>query len=145
VSETAVAHARRRAAAAGVRAVFFARDVLADGLPDGFDFVTCSLFLHHLDEPDAVAMLWSMGRAAGSLGLVSDLRRTRTGYAMAYLVTRAISRSRVVHVDGPLSVRGAFTTEEARRLAGEAGLSWRAEVRATWPQRFLMSIEGPPR
>jgi 2-polyprenyl-3-methyl-5-hydroxy-6-metoxy-1,4-benzoquinol methylase len=142
LSETAVAHATRDAVAAGLRAEFFPRNVLADGLPDGFDFVTCSLFLHHLDAPDAVTLLRSIGRAAGTLGVVSDLRRTRVGYAMAYAVTRLVTRSRIVHIDGPLSVRAAFTIDEARRLADESGLSGRVTVRPAWPQRFLMTIEG---
>lgn len=142
VSDVAVEHARRRAEASRILASFFTRDVLADGLPDDFDFVTCSLFLHHLDVDDAVRLLRSIGGAAGTLGVVSDLRRTRLGYAMAYVATRALTRCRVVHVDGPLSVRGAFTIEEARRLADQAGLADRVEIRPTWPQRFLMTIEG---
>lgn len=142
ISGTAVEHARRRADAAGVPAEFFPRDVLAGGLPDGFDFITCSLFLHHLDSDQAVALLRSIGRAAGTLGLVSDLRRTRLGYAMAWAGTRLLSRSRIVHTDGPLSVRGAFTVEEALHLSNEAGLAPRTRIRRTWPQRFLMMIEG---
>jgi 2-polyprenyl-3-methyl-5-hydroxy-6-metoxy-1,4-benzoquinol methylase len=142
VSETAIAHARRRAEREEVAAEFFVRDALADGLPGGYDFVTCSLFLHHLDTPDAVKLLRSIGGAAGTLGLVSDLRRTRLGYVLAVAGTRLLSRSRIVRIDGPLSVRGAFTIDEALSLADEAGLDSRVTVRRAWPQRFLMTIEG---
>lgn len=144
MSETAVTHAARRADAARVPAEFFQQDVLADGLPAGFDFVTCSLFLHHLDPPDAIKLLRAIGSAAGTLGLVSDLRRTRTGYALAWLGTRILSRSPIVHTDGPLSVRGAFTMKEAMQLATDAGLAPRTHIRPAWPQRFLLTIEAMP-
>src|SRR5262249_21010236 len=49
VSPTAIAFARQQAAesAAGVR--FFPLDVLREPLPEAYDIVTCSLFLHHLE------------------------------------------------------------------------------------------------
>lgn len=142
LSETAIDHATRRAKAAGLPATFFRRDLLAEGVPPGYDFVTCSLFLHHLDASDAVRLLRSIGESAGVLALVSDLRRTRAGYALAFAVTRLLTRSRIVHVDGPLSVRAAFTIDEARTLATDAGLAPRTRITPVWPQRFLMTIEG---
>jgi len=144
LSDTAIDHATRRAKTAGLAATFFRRDLLADGVPPGYDFVICSLFLHHLDTPDAVRLLRSIGEAAGTLALVSDLRRTRTGYALAFAATRLLSRSRVVHTDGPLSVRAAFTIDEARTLAADAGLARRTRLTPAWPQRFLMTIEARP-
>src|SRR5438128_111546 len=50
------------------------------------------------------------------------------------------SRSEVVHVDGPRSVEGAYTPEEALELAKRAGLRG-ATVRRSWPCRFLLSWE----
>jgi 2-polyprenyl-3-methyl-5-hydroxy-6-metoxy-1,4-benzoquinol methylase len=140
VSETAVACARRRAEAAGIDAEFFALDVLRKEVPYGYDFVTCSLFLHHLEMADVVALLRSMGRAAGTLAVVSDLRRTHIGYALAHFGTRVLSRSRIVQIDGPLSVRAAFTMPEMWGLAEKAGLGRRVSIRRSWPQRFLMTI-----
>jgi len=142
MSETAVTEAARKGNAAGVAAEFFVRDVIRDGLPAGYDFVTCSLFLHHLDAEDAVRLLQAIGNSAGTLGVISDLRRTPLGYAMAAVGVRMLSRSHIVHVDGPISVRAAFSTDEACALADAAGLTGRADVRQVWPQRFLMTI-GP--
>ena len=141
-SETALTHARGRAAELGVAATFFQRDVLADGLPAGYDAITCTLFLHHLDQADGVALLRAIGAAAGTVGLVSDLRRTRLGYAMSLAACYGLTRSPVVHVDGPLSVRAALCLEEAAQMAQTAGLAGRFKLRKTWPQRFLMTIEG---
>ena len=138
VSPEALEVARRNAAHAGIQARFFELDALRDKIPDGYDVVCCSLFLHHLDEHDAVALLGAMAKGARRTVLVQDLRRTVAGYLLALGVLRMISRSEVAHVDGPRSVEGAFSVEEARELARRAGLDG-ARVEACWPQRFRMT------
>jgi hypothetical protein len=52
--------------------------------------------------------------------------------------TRLLSRSPVVHVDGPRSVAAAFTPAEALDLAQRAGLTGATVVRR-WPCRFLLT------
>src|SRR5438270_878835 len=106
----------------GAEVRFFQADVLREPLPSGYDAVISSLFLHHLTEEQAVALLRRMG-AAGRIVLVNDLVRSRPGYLLAWLGTRLLSRSEVVHFDGQRSVEGAFTPVEARRLAEAAGLA----------------------
>lgn len=142
ISPTAVETAARTAAAAGVPARFFTHDAIRDPLPAGYDVVTCSLFLHHLPDDDAVAVLRRMKAAAGSLVLVSDLARSRFGYAAVWVACRALTRSPVVHFDGPASVRSAFTPAEALDLATRAGLIG-ATVHARFPCRFLLRWERP--
>jgi 2-polyprenyl-3-methyl-5-hydroxy-6-metoxy-1,4-benzoquinol methylase len=117
---------------------FFCRDVLSNGLPDGYHVIMCSLFLHHLTEPDAIMLLSSMASACGTAVLVDDLRRTRLGYALAWTGCRLLTRSNVVHVDGPRSVQAAFGDEEVNHLATRAGLTG-YELQRHWPQRFLLS------
>ena len=138
ISPVALRYARERAAASGVRIEFFEADVLGAPLPGNFDVVTCSLFLHHLDEPQATEVLRRMAAATRQMVLVNDLLRSRWGYLLAYLGTRVLTTSKVVHVDGPLSVEGAFTAKEILRLAEEAGL---VGVRFTrcWPARYILS------
>ncbi len=137
-SPTAVRYARERAAQLNARVTFFELDVLSDPLPSGYDVLMCSLFLHHLDEDDAVEVLGRMRQAAGELVVVNDLVRSVSGLALAYLGTRLLSASDVVHVDGPRSVRGAYTIEEARTLAQQAGLEG-ATVSRRWPCRFVVA------
>lgn len=141
-SARAVAHARRRAteARAGVR--FFEWDALAGPLPGPYDVTTCSLFLHHLDEEAAVRLLRHMAAAAGLMVLVHDLRRSRGGMLFAYLGSRLLSASPVVHHDAPASVAAAFTCAEVRELARRAGLEG-AEVQKRWPYRFLLRWVRP--
>lgn len=135
LSDTALAHAAASADGTGVR--FFRHDVLADPLPGGFDLVTCSLFLHHLSETDAVTVLRRM-REAGSAVAVNDLSRSRAGLLLVWAACRVLTRSPVVHFDGPASVRAAFTPREALALAEQAGLSG-ARVEPRWPCRFLLT------
>jgi SAM-dependent methyltransferase len=144
-SPGAVAHARRRAAEVGADVYFFKWDAAAGPLPEGYDVLTSSLFLHHLDEGPAVDLLRRMGRAAGRLVLVNDLRRGLGGLLLAHVATRLLSASPVVHRDGPRSVVAAFTPTEARDLARQAGLEGACVVRR-WPCRFLLtwSKDGGP-
>ncbi len=142
VSPTALAYAGLRAERAGADVRFFQLDALHDPLPDDYDVLTSSLFLHHLDEGPAVELLRRMGAAARQLVLVNDLRRSPTGYALAWLGTRLLSRSWVAHIDGPRSVEGAFTIEEAMGLAQQAGLH-DATIKRRWPCRFLLSWRRP--
>ena len=99
--------------------------------------MTSSLFLHHLDRPRAIELLCRLQRVTRRLLLVHDLRRTPMGLAVAWLVPRLITRSPVVHVDGPRSVRAAFTIPEVAQLAADAGLR-RARVERCWPWRYLL-------
>src|SRR4051812_37085700 len=56
-SPLAVEHARRLAEKESPPVEFFVCDALAGPLPDGYDAVLCSLFLHHLDEQQALSLL----------------------------------------------------------------------------------------
>ncbi len=141
-SPEAVRFATRRAEARGSPVRFRVLDALRDPIPEGFDVLSCSLFLHHLDHPEAAHLLRTMAGAAARLVLVNDLARTRAGYLLAWGGCRLLSRSPVVHHDGPVSVASAFTPAEALRLAQEAGLAG-ATVARRWPERFLLAWSRP--
>ena len=140
ISPTALGFATNQAAAAHCDNVrFFQCDALQQPFPQPtYDVVMCSLFLHHLNEADAILLLHRMKAAATQLVLVDDLRRTRLGYWLAWLGCRIFTRCHVVRIDGPMSVEGAFTSSEALNIAARAGLS-NAVLQHHWPQRFTMS------
>ena len=140
-SPVALEHARREAERRGVEADFFDRDVLAEGLPGGYDLVCSSLFHHHLAREDAVGLLRGMAEA-GHRVLVQDLLRGTLGYVLAWSGLRLLSRSDVAHVDGPRSVRAAFTLSEVRTMAAEAGYVG-AVVQRGWPERFILRWRRP--
>ncbi len=140
ISPTALKFATDQATAAKLNNVRFLQcDALHQPFPQPkYDIVMCSLFLHHLPEKHAVLLLQRMKSAATKLVLVDDLRRTHFGYWLAWLGCRILTRCHVVHIDGPMSVEGAFTTKEAKAIATEAGLT-NAVVIHRWPQRFLLT------
>ncbi len=133
----AVEFARERARICGVAVIFSVFDALQSPLPLGYDVVTCSLFLHHLDEPDAILLLRQMGKA-GRIVLVDDLIRSRRAYFLVWIGCQLLSRSPIVHNDEPVSVQSAFTPAEALSLANRAGLLG-AKITRHWPCRFLLS------
>jgi len=137
LSAAAVRFATESARRLGGDSEFFPLDALRDPFPPGYDFLVTSLFLHHLDDGDVTALLARMAASARRGILVSDLERTGGGFVLAWLVPRVVSRSRIVHYDGPVSVRGAYRRDEIRALAGAAGLEGFTLVR-TWPERFLL-------
>jgi 2-polyprenyl-3-methyl-5-hydroxy-6-metoxy-1,4-benzoquinol methylase len=138
VNPQALAFARRRAAEQQADVPFFSLDVLNDPLPSGYDVLLSSLFLHHLDDGPAVRLLRNMAGAAGRSVLINDLVRSPLNFALVYTATRLLTTSRVVRIDGPLSVQAAFTLAEVRDLARAAGMAG-ATVTKRWPCRFLLN------
>jgi len=138
ISQTALDFASSTAASKKVSVNFFQADAIATPLPAGYDIICCSLFLHHLDEADAIKLLRSMKASAGRIALISDLSRSRLGYVLTWVGIRLLTRSPICHVDGPLSVRAAFTPAEMRDLAAKSGLE-NATLTHHWPERFLLT------
>jgi 2-polyprenyl-3-methyl-5-hydroxy-6-metoxy-1,4-benzoquinol methylase len=136
LSPLAVAHARNRAEEAGVNTHVFELDVAADSMPEGYDLIMCSLFLHHLSAADATRFLRSACSMAERAVVVHDLVRSRFGYWLAWFGTRALLCNDVCRHDGPLSVSKAFTLREMERIAEDAGVDG-AQLSRKFPGRFL--------
>ena len=75
---------------------------LADSI-ERFDYVTASLFLHHMPGEQAPRALRAFDRLAERGVIVSDLVRSYFGYA-AVSAASWIFGNRVVRHDGPVSV-----------------------------------------
>lgn len=90
--------------------------------PASFDFALCSLTLHHLGAGEAVSVLQKLDELSLRGFIVNDLYRSRLAYLGVFVGTRLVSRNRLIRHDGPLSVLRAFTFEELRELAKQAGL-----------------------
>ena len=142
VSPRAVEIAQTHAEHAGATVRFAVLQTLTEELPSGFDIVMCSLFLHHLNREEAVALLAKMAAAARHMVLVNDLVRSRRGLILAHLAARLLTMSSVVWVDAPRSVRAAFTIDEVRELALAAGLAG-VTVSRRWPCRMLLEWNRP--
>lgn len=148
VSVTAIDSAPDVAAAAserarGVRGLSIERASLADLAASGrrFDYVTASLFLHHVPPERTAEALASLDRLATRGVVVSDLKRSWLALAGVGLLAYAAGNAVVRH-DGPLSVRRAFTVDELRGLASACGLAYLA-ARSEGP--FRVSLSGEKR
>ena len=137
ISATAVQQANQAARSASANVRFEQRDVFNDRPSQRYDVVMCSLFVHHLDQQQAIELLRIMSSLANRLLLVNDLRRSLRGYLLAQLACRLASRSPIVHVDGPRSVEGAFTLAELTELCRQVPLDG-AQLRGRWPCRLLL-------
>jgi ubiquinone/menaquinone biosynthesis C-methylase UbiE len=110
----------------GARAeITFARHDARDvPLPDrSVDIVLCSLSLHHFDPDDAVQVLGEMDRLARYGFILNDLRRSRLGYAAAWVAARLSTRNRLTRNDAPLSVLRAYTPRELEALLHRAQIT----------------------
>lgn len=87
---------------------------------ESVDVAMCSMFLHHLDSPEATGALRELRRVSRGAVIAADLLRTRRALAWITLGT-ALAEPMVRH-DARASVRQALTPDEVRALAGAAGL-----------------------
>ncbi|MBX9721232.1 MAG: methyltransferase domain-containing protein [Candidatus Obscuribacterales bacterium] len=136
-SERAVNYAAEKAENAGTRNRFFILDALKDELPQSYDVITCSLFMHHLDPEQVIVLLKKMAQAAQQKILVNDLLRSSFNLMLVTLASRLLCSSQVVHHDGPVSVRAAYTMEEMDQMATAAGLD-NYHISSRFPCRYLL-------
>lgn len=108
-----------------------AADALALPFDDGaFHLAMCNTALHHFDRGGAIQVLRELSRVSARGLVVTDLRRSFAGLQGARLLAATVWRGHpVTRYDAPLSVRRAFTVDELREVAVEAGLH-RPVVRA---------------
>lgn len=108
-----------------------------------FDFVTCSLFLHHLTEDRAAELLSKMSRLARCAVIVSDLERRALPYYVFKTFSRFFTISPMSRADGLTSFKQSYRKEELELIAGRAGLeSYSVERR--WPFRLVLTAEISP-
>lgn len=117
------------------------RDALALPYPDGaFDIALCTLALHHFAPDEARRLLASMARVGREV-LVFDVVRSPLAYAGVVALTRLGRMHPMTCHDGPASVRRAYSADEARALARDAGLR-QVDVHVTFPYRLIISARG---
>jgi 2-polyprenyl-3-methyl-5-hydroxy-6-metoxy-1,4-benzoquinol methylase len=139
-SPMAVAVAQQKFSSINSKVNFIAIDALNDQFPSNFDIVSTSLFTHHLDSSQVALLLRKMYDAATRCVVISDLERSRLNWALVWIATRVLTRSDVVHYDGPVSVRASYTAEEFLQLATAAGLE-NASVKRVFPCRFMFTAQ----
>ena len=100
---------------------FTQADALTYDTRTPYDFVNCSLALHHFSDEDAARLLRRCRELSTRFILVADLERHVLTTAAVWAVTAAIYRDPMTRHDGRLSARRAFTFAEMHSLADLAG------------------------
>ena len=120
-----------------------AREV--SGVDGSYDFVFCSLALHHFSEEDAVRVLRRCRELARHAVLVADLERGWLAAAGVWLMTAVLYREPMTKYDARASVRRAYSYQEFSKLAERAG--WRDYQQARFPiarQAIWQSLGDQP-
>lgn len=91
-------------------------------LPASFDYVFCSLFLHHFRDQQVVELLRRFGQVARRAVLAIDLERNPIPYYFMAWSRPLLGWDPVTVHDGAISVEAAFRAQELEELAREAGL-----------------------
>jgi len=90
--------------------------------PASFDYVFCSLFLHHFRDEQVVKLLTAFGGIARKAVLVIDLERNPIPYYFMAWSRPLLGWDPVTVHDGAISVEAAFRRKELEHLARQAGL-----------------------
>jgi len=87
-----------------------------------FDYVFCSLFLHHFTDAEVVELLRGFGQLARRAVLVIDLLRDPMAYYFIPWTQWLFRWDPITVNDGAISVEAAFKPRELESLARQAGL-----------------------
>jgi SAM-dependent methyltransferase len=106
-------------------------------VPD-VDVLHASLFCHHLSDGDILELL-RFSKNNNIALVINDLMRHPFAYYSISLLTRYLSRSRLVKNDAPLSVLRGFSTAEWHDLIQRAGIE-RYSITSKWAFRHEVII-----
>ena len=88
---------------------------------NSFDYVICSMFLHHLSEEDAGKVIAAADRIGRRGFFIADLSRSRR--ALAWITLFTVFSNPMVKHDARVSVKQAFTRKEILQIAHRAGVT----------------------
>lgn len=139
-SEAVLAHAAGRMAD-DPHVSLLRADALALPLGDGaVDVAHASLFLHHLEPAEAVALLRELARVSRIGVVVNDLRRGPVPYLATALTVLALCRGRYTRRDGLASARRAYTLAELDELLAAAGLRVVERIGGQMPRVVTVAV-----
>ncbi len=109
-----------------------------------FDYVFCSLLLHHFSDRRAVALVGKLLRFARRALIVLDVERHPLAYFFLPLTRWLLYWSDLTVHDGRVSVAASFKADELRGIGQQAGAK-EAQIRRHWPWfRISMVIPSNP-
>ena len=120
----------------------------APSLPfrDGsFDFVLCSLLLHHFSDRCAATLIAELLRFTRRALIILDLDRHPISYSFLPLTSWLFRWSQLTVHDGRTSVAAGFKANELQKIVRQAGAK-KAEIRRHWPWFRISAVihTSPP-
>jgi 2-polyprenyl-3-methyl-5-hydroxy-6-metoxy-1,4-benzoquinol methylase len=103
-----------------------------------FDYVTASLFLHHIPLGLRAEALRALDRRARRGLVITDIRRDLLSYWAAGAAA-GVWGDKILRHDSPLAVRRSFRVDELDALARETGLAYLRARNESW---FRLSLSG---
>jgi len=110
--------------------------------PESFDFVISSMFLHHCDDTQSVALLQRMAQLARRGVIINDLERHPLAWLGIRIVSILTGKGSVFYNDSALSVLRGFKKSELNTYCKLAGLSG-FEIQHRHPFRWLLIWQRP--
>lgn len=104
-----------------------------------YHVVVNALFMHHLNDDQAVRILRWMAENSTLGFFINDLHRHRLAYSFIRHFTRAFGFNRLIRNDAPLSVARAFRAAEWPGLAARADLDL-SRLRVNWHWAFRYGV-----
>ena len=106
-----------------------------------FDYAICSLFTHHFQDEQVVAVLRELDRVARRRIFVIDLHRHPVAYYFYTSVGPLLLQNRLIREDGALSILRSFKPDELIKIAELAGLQ-DIKVERSFPYRLVLSAQN---
>lgn len=124
----------------GVEVAFEAANIFSTEFKQRkFDIILCTLFLHHFNEDELIAIFSSLKSQAQMGIIVNDIHRHPFAYYSIKWLTQLFSKSAMVQFDAPLSVLRAFTQKELQLILLKAGI-FNYQLKWKWAFRWQLII-----
>ena len=126
------------ARAAGTAADWITADLFDLEPAQTFDVVICSLFAHHLRDPDLVGFLRWLDTRAQRGWMISDIHRHPVPWLAIWAAVRLLRMDPMVVHDSTVSIARAFSRADWQRLVAAAGVT--AKIRWEIPFRWSVGV-----
>jgi 2-polyprenyl-3-methyl-5-hydroxy-6-metoxy-1,4-benzoquinol methylase len=104
-----------------------------------FDIVLATLFFHHFNDDQLVALFRQLKSQARIGIVINDIHRHAFAYHSIRILTKFFSKSSMVKYDAPLSVLRAFKKKELITILEKAGIQ-NYSLRWKWAFRWQIII-----
>lgn len=115
------------------------RNLLTDPLPEVYDIIHASLFLHHFTAEELVLLLAKLKPHTATALIINDLHRHPLAYYSIKWLTGLFSKSYLVQHDAALSVAKGFKKSEWTGILERAGYK-RYTIKWVWAFRHRIII-----